>query len=120
MTDTVVEAKEAVTITSQAAENILNLMAEKELVGHSLRIYVAGIGCSGPQYGLAFDENPREDDNVIETAGLKILVDPNSLVYLEGRLQINSYEDNGQTRYFTKVVTSQMQMLDRKPEQEDQ
>jgi single-strand DNA-binding protein len=43
-----------------------------------------------------------------------------SLVYLEGRLQIDAYEDNGQTRYFTKVVTSQMQMLDRKPDQEDQ
>lgn len=84
MTDTAVETKQAVTITSKAAENIINLMAEKELVGHSLRIYVAGIGCSGPQYGLAFDDNPREDDNVIETAGLKILVDPNSLVYLDG------------------------------------
>ena len=37
-----------------------------------------------------------------------------SLVFLEGRLQTDSYEDNGNTRYFTKVITSQMQMLDRK------
>lgn len=37
-----------------------------------------------------------------------------SLVFLEGRLQIDSYEENGSTRYFTKVVTSQMQMLEPK------
>ena len=37
-----------------------------------------------------------------------------SLVFLEGRLQIDAYEDNGSTRYYTKVVTSQMQMLEPK------
>ena len=37
-----------------------------------------------------------------------------SLIFLEGRLQTDTYEENGQTRYFTKVVTSQMQMLDKK------
>lgn len=37
-----------------------------------------------------------------------------SLVFLEGRLQTDSYEAEGETRYFTKVVASQMQMLDRR------
>jgi single-strand DNA-binding protein len=37
-----------------------------------------------------------------------------SLVYLEGRLQTDRYDQEGETRYFTKVVASQMQMLDRK------
>jgi len=37
-----------------------------------------------------------------------------SLVFFEDRLQTDSYEDNGNTRYFTKVIASQMQMLDRK------
>jgi len=37
-----------------------------------------------------------------------------SLVFLEGRLQIDSYEENGNTRYYTKVVTSQMQILEPK------
>jgi single-strand DNA-binding protein len=41
-----------------------------------------------------------------------------SLVYLEGRLQTDSYQDEGSTRYFTKVITSQMQMLDKKDDQE--
>lgn len=41
-----------------------------------------------------------------------------SLVYLEGRLRTDRYEDKGETRYFTKVVTSTMQFLDKKAPQE--
>jgi single-strand DNA-binding protein len=42
-----------------------------------------------------------------------------SLIFLEGRLQTDTYEDNGSTRYFTKVIASQMQMLDRKNPEPD-
>jgi single-strand DNA-binding protein len=41
-----------------------------------------------------------------------------SLVYLEGRLKTDKYEDKGETKYFTKVVLQSMQMLDRKPEED--
>ena len=41
-----------------------------------------------------------------------------SLVYLEGRLKTDKYEDNGEMKYFTKVVALLMQMLDRKPSEE--
>ncbi len=42
-----------------------------------------------------------------------------SLVYLEGRLKTDKYEDKGgETKYFTKVVALQMQMLDKKQEEE--
>ena len=41
-----------------------------------------------------------------------------SLVYLEGRLKTDKYEDKGETKYFTKVVALTMQMLDRKPSDE--
>ena len=41
-----------------------------------------------------------------------------SLVYIEGRLKTDKYEDKGDTRYFTKVVALAMQMLDRKPNDE--
>jgi single-strand DNA-binding protein len=39
------------------------------------------------------------------------------LVFVEGRLQIDRVEQDGDTRYYTKIVASQMQMLDRKPEE---
>lgn len=42
-----------------------------------------------------------------------------SLIYLEGRLQTDRYEHEGETRYFTKVRASQMQMLDRKGDEEE-
>ncbi|MDP2994416.1 MAG: single-stranded DNA-binding protein [Anaerolineales bacterium] len=42
-----------------------------------------------------------------------------SLVFLEGRLKTDKYEDkSGETKYYTKVVALSMQMLDRKPEDE--
>lgn len=41
-----------------------------------------------------------------------------SLVFLEGRLKTDRYEEKGETRYFTKVVALSMQMLDRKPNEE--
>jgi single-strand DNA-binding protein len=41
-----------------------------------------------------------------------------SLAFIEGRLQTDRYEHEGETRYFTKVIARSMQMLDRKPEEE--
>jgi single-strand DNA-binding protein len=41
-----------------------------------------------------------------------------SLVYIEGRLKTDKYDEKGETKYFTKVVALQMQMLDRKPADE--
>jgi single-strand DNA-binding protein len=41
-----------------------------------------------------------------------------SLVFIEGRLQTDRYEHEGETRYFTKVIARSMQMLDKKPEEE--
>jgi len=42
-----------------------------------------------------------------------------SLVYIEGRLRTSRYEQEGETRHFTRIVASQMQMLDRPPDQEE-
>jgi single-strand DNA-binding protein len=42
-----------------------------------------------------------------------------SLIFLEGRLQTDDYEVEGETRYYTKVVAQQMQMLDRKVSAEE-
>ena len=81
---TVTEKVQPITITSAAADNVHQLLTDRELTDHCLRIYVAGIGCAGPQYGLAFDNAPRETDTVVETNHLKVLIDPDSLVYLEG------------------------------------
>jgi len=41
-----------------------------------------------------------------------------SLIYLEGRLKTDRYDDKGETKYFTKIVALSMQMLDKKPTEE--
>ena len=41
-----------------------------------------------------------------------------SLIYVEGRLKTDRYEDEGQTKYFTKVVMNNFQFLDKKPAEE--
>ena len=80
----VAEKADPITITPLAAENVRSLLVEKGLADHCLRIYVAGIGCSGPQYGLALDDNPQDSDTIVETEDIKILIDANSLAFLEG------------------------------------
>ena len=42
-----------------------------------------------------------------------------SLIFIEGRLQTDTYEENGSMRYFTKVIPAQMQMLDKKEGEEE-
>ena len=49
-----------------------------------LRIYVTGGGCSGFQYGFAFEEAAAEDDSLLEQDGVTLLVDPMSYPYLAG------------------------------------
>jgi iron-sulfur cluster insertion protein len=50
--------------------------------GKPLRIFVQGGGCSGFQYGFTFDEK-KADDNVIQTGGIEVVVDPQSATYLK-------------------------------------
>ena len=57
---------------------------ERPREGHGLRVYVAGGGCSGFRYGMALEETPDEEDQVLEFGGLKVFLDPQSVHYLEG------------------------------------
>ena len=71
-------------VSSIAVEKIKGLMEEKGVVNHGLRVFVAGGGCSGMQYGMAFEGNPQATDQVFEIDGVKLVVDPVSLPYLQG------------------------------------
>jgi iron-sulfur cluster assembly protein len=73
-----------VTVTSTAAGVIRNLLEQRQIPNHALRVFVSGGGCSGMQYGMAFEESPKDFDRVVETDGVRLIVDPTSLMYLEG------------------------------------
>ncbi len=79
-----VEIAQAVTLTPGAASKLGQILQEKNLPGHGLRVFVAGGGCSGLQYGMAFEGQSRDMDTVVEQHGLKVFVDPVSLEYLYG------------------------------------
>jgi len=72
------------TITPLAAEKVRELMAERQLDNHALRVFVQGGGCSGLSYGMAFEENIYPQDNVIEADGVRLVIDPTSLSYMAG------------------------------------
>lgn len=73
-----------VTITDKAAEKAKALLEARELPDGALRVFVAGGGCSGYQYGMALARSAEDDDLVIELQGVRVLVDPESAQYLQG------------------------------------
>jgi iron-sulfur cluster assembly accessory protein len=74
-----------VTITSKAIE-MVKLTREQEGIdpAFGLRVAVMGGGCSGFQYALDFEQEPRATDTVFDAEGLLVYVDPVSARYLEG------------------------------------
>ena len=74
-----------ITITASAASKLTEILAQKGLAeSHGLRVFVQGGGCGGMKYGMTFDNNPREDDEVYEQHGLRVYIDPISLFYING------------------------------------
>ncbi len=74
-----------ISLTTKAADKVKGILdQEKEsLPQGGLRIYVQGGGCSGFQYGMVLDE-AAEGDEILELQGIKVIVDPMSLRYLDG------------------------------------
>lgn len=68
--------------TDAAAAKVKALIQEENNDALKLRVFVEGGGCSGFQYGFAFDENVSEDDMTIEKGGVTLLIDPMSFQYL--------------------------------------
>lgn len=73
-----------VQVSPVAASKITEILAEENKPGCGLRVFVQGGGCSGFQYGLMIEENGSEADQVFESSGVKLFIDPISLRYLKG------------------------------------
>jgi iron-sulfur cluster assembly accessory protein len=73
-----------VELTDIAATKVREFMDAQGTAGEvGLRVGVRGGGCSGFQYALALDEK-REEDHVFDSSGIRVLVDPASLRYVDG------------------------------------
>jgi iron-sulfur cluster insertion protein len=75
-----------INVTPAAASKISELLAEENKPGAGLRVFVQGGGCSGFQYGLMIDEGEGDPsaDQVFTSNGVRLIVDPISVRYLEG------------------------------------
>jgi len=72
-----------ISLTSTAAERVKKFLDNRGR-GVGLRLGVKTSGCSGMAYVLEFADQVDPDDHVFESHGVKVLVDPKSLVYLDG------------------------------------
>ncbi|MFF2480769.1 iron-sulfur cluster insertion protein ErpA [Paenibacillus sp. NPDC058071] len=73
-----------ITITDSATDKIKEMLEEEATPGLFLRIGVKEGGCSGFSYGMGFDDEQHDNDQTMELFGLKVVVDDDSLKYLNG------------------------------------
>ncbi|MCC6605687.1 MAG: iron-sulfur cluster insertion protein ErpA [Anaerolineae bacterium] len=83
---------ETINLTDAAVAIVKNLLVQKEVPNHGLRVFVSGGGCSGLQYGMALEAEARPYDHVIERDGVKVFIDPTSMMYLNNATI--DYEDS--------------------------
>ncbi len=90
-----------VELTAEAAEKALQFISDEDLSSQQagLRVSVLPGGCSGFQYGLNLEEEPREDDEIYLSLGVRLFVDPFSSQYLRGTVigYASSFQGSGFT-----------------------
>ena len=85
-----------ITLTETAAKQIGLLQREQDASGKPLRVYVEAGGCSGMEYGMAFDEK-KADDEVVNQDGVSVVIDPMSANFLKGSVidYVDSLQGSG-------------------------
>jgi len=75
---------QTITLTPAANQAVKDILAQRNLVGYALRVFVAGGGCCGVNFGMALDNNLQETDQSFDSGGINVVVDHVSLDYLRG------------------------------------
>jgi iron-sulfur cluster assembly accessory protein len=71
-------------VTASAAAKVNALLAKQGRPSGVLRVAVMGGGCSGLQYKMDLQDGPANRDILVETAGVRVVVDPKSALYVTG------------------------------------
>jgi iron-sulfur cluster assembly accessory protein len=71
-------------VTTSAARKIGSLLQKQGRPGGVLRVAVVGGGCSGLQYKMDLQDQPANRDILVESGGIKVVVDPKSALYVTG------------------------------------
>ena len=71
-------------VTASAAKKVSSLLTRQGRANGVLRVAVVGGGCSGLQYKMDLQDAPASRDIMVETGGIKVVVDPKSALYVTG------------------------------------
>src|SRR5207248_956285 len=71
-------------LTSSAANKVSTLLTKQGRPQGVLRVAVVGGGCSGLQYNMDLQDGPANRDILVESAGVRVVVDPKSALYVTG------------------------------------
>jgi iron-sulfur cluster assembly accessory protein len=71
-------------VTPSAANKVSSLLSKQGRPAGVLRVAVVGGGCSGLQYKMDLQDQPANRDILVETGGIRIVVDPKSALYVTG------------------------------------
>ena len=71
-------------LTPNAGKKVSSLLAKQGRSGGVLRVAVVGGGCSGLQYRMDLQDGPANRDFLVESGGVKVVVDPKSALYVTG------------------------------------
>jgi iron-sulfur cluster assembly accessory protein len=73
-----------VKLTPSAANKVATLLAKQGRANGVLRVAVVGGGCSGLQYKMDLQDGPASRDILVESGGVRVVVDPKSALYVTG------------------------------------
>ena len=71
-------------LTTSAAKKVTSLLTKQGRAQGVLRVAVVGGGCSGLQYKMDLQDSPANRDIVVDTGGVRVVVDPKSALYVTG------------------------------------
>ena len=74
-----------ITVSNKAAGQLVNIFGEQGKADAMLRVWVAGLSCSGFRYGMGIEDRaPEQDDTIFDANGIRVVIDPQSLSYMDG------------------------------------
>jgi iron-sulfur cluster assembly accessory protein len=84
-----------VKITELAAQKVKEVLKDQNKENAHLRLYLVGMGCGGPNFGMTLDETKTEDDILDEEHGVSMIIDKKLSTHLEGAIVDYVESSNG-------------------------
>ncbi|HEX2171933.1 MAG TPA: iron-sulfur cluster assembly accessory protein [Dehalococcoidia bacterium] len=100
--------REALTITPEAVQQLHRVLEQQGRPDAGLRVFISEGGCSGYSYGMALEDDVQEGDQVVETSGVRLIVDEYSWPHIAGSEIdfVNSLMGGGFTLHNPNAVSS--------------